>query len=299
MASDRGPTRLNMPELKAPFTEEDVILRLGHCDDAIEAFEDLKRREATLSVVRQIREAGMKMQGEGKIWWNQNKDELKGLATWSLFAAQVKARFLDSGFTLSVEHAFYQLVLCRSSRHPCQCPTSPADSPKIINDDRFKRHHLHHANDLLYARITSTAGFSLSTFSVNDPIGHMTAVASSLGHEWMSQASVANSRNIGDSFMADPKLKMARRTPLTADTRQECINEGRCFSCREMGPQYPGMPDEETKHDRGGPPQGATKLPWAWVSLIVGLGISWTLLLRQNGMGKKRTAKKKRRSRGG
>ncbi|SGZ30505.1 BQ5605_C048g12387 [Microbotryum silenes-dioicae] len=26
MASDRGPTRLNMPELKAPFTAEDVIL---------------------------------------------------------------------------------------------------------------------------------------------------------------------------------------------------------------------------------------------------------------------------------
>ncbi|SGZ30507.1 BQ5605_C048g12388 [Microbotryum silenes-dioicae] len=185
----------------------------------------------------------MKMQGEGKIWWKQNKEELKALQMWSLFAAEVRARFFDSEFVLRAEHELYRTAQGSEpfAAYAAKLASRRAtlgvgkDGGKIIDDDQFKRHLLHHANDLLYARTTSTAGFSLSTFSMNDLIGRMTTVASSLGYEWKSQVAVANSRNIGNIFTADPKLNMAGRTPLTADTRQECINEGRCFNGREMG----------------------------------------------------------------
>ncbi|KDE02814.1 hypothetical protein MVLG_06672 [Microbotryum lychnidis-dioicae p1A1 Lamole] len=61
----------------------------------------------------------------------------------------------------------------------------------------------------------------------------MTAVASSLGLEWKGQVSVTNSRITRSP--RDLKSNMARRTPLTAEVRQQCIDEGRCFNCREMG----------------------------------------------------------------
>lgn len=122
----------------------------------------------------------MKMEGEGSIWWNQSREEVKELNTWAAFVAAVKGRFLAAGWQLEAEHNFYISHQSPTSTYRAYASAVVALRNEVgsakVSDDQLKSHLLHHAHKLLYLRITSNHLFSLTSFTPDTLVSHMSSV---------------------------------------------------------------------------------------------------------------------------
>ena len=73
------------------FDASNVNAWLNLCQDSFKVHAAVN--SATLKLLIQIILAGIKMEAAAvKSWWNENREELKGLSTWDKFAKKVKDR---------------------------------------------------------------------------------------------------------------------------------------------------------------------------------------------------------------
>lgn len=242
------PPRVRVPALKEGFTAQDLILWLGACEDAFESVERVLAEGEVLSEGDKIREAGMRMEGVGQLWWSSRRKELKALASWDLFEKEVRGRFLSAGLTLAGMHTFH--LLQQSGEFSTFASGLVAArnlvglddaSRPVISDEVFKNHLLHRSDPLLYARVTSTPTFTLTTFTVDSLTQHMLAVWEGLRLEAQlrrpSRPSSSSATTPLPSSSSSPRL-----APLTEKERVQFRQEGRCYKCRTIGHLSPDCP---------------------------------------------------------
>lgn len=243
-----APPRLRLPSLKEGFGPQEILSWFNGLEDAFESFEDAAEEGAVIKVSMKIREAGMMMEGEGKIWWNQSRLELKVLPNWIDFVAAVKARFLSTGWQLEAEHHFYLAHQSLTQDFRTYASNVVALRNEVgsvkIPDAHLKSHLLHHANKLLYLRVTSNHLFSLLTFTPDTLVSHMASVWDVLVAEGAIRM---QSLGGGSIQRVGVNLGVARPPRLTESERVALQKVEGCFRCRKphaghLADQCPGDP---------------------------------------------------------
>jgi len=219
------------------------VIWLGGCEDAFESAESELAEGKELKEVDKIREAGMQMKGVGQQWWSQRRTVLKALPTWERFEAEVRSRFLSAGLTLSGMHTFHlleqsgefstfasELVAARN------IVGLDSNSQPLIVDETFKNHLLHRSHPILYARVTSTPTFTLTSFSVDQLTQHMSAVWAGLRLEGaLRRRPTSLTTSTTSTATTSTPSRRAPLPPLTAAGRDKLSKIGACFKCRVPG----------------------------------------------------------------
>ncbi|KAJ7207222.1 hypothetical protein GGX14DRAFT_396633 [Mycena pura] len=103
----RSMSKLEFPKLSEDLSPAVINGWLGRCEDTYEAWQALNP-EKLMPPRTVITLAGLRMEERtAATWWNENRDALKKLGTWELFAEKVKERFVPSNWRLVALAAFY------------------------------------------------------------------------------------------------------------------------------------------------------------------------------------------------
>jgi hypothetical protein len=227
---------LDVPILETGFKPADVLRWLNACGDAFESYEE-QPGGARMDVKRKVRAAGMRMRGEGAVWWDLRREELKALGTWEEFVAEAKARFLPGGWEMEALHAFYGIR--QTTDFPSFAAALLDARNKVrgnITDNILKAHLLHLAHNTLYLRVTANPAFTLATLSVDQLVSHMSTLWAGLVAEGRVRAQPASlARASPPSASSSIPAPAGRHPLLTDDLRATLRAQGRCFKCRKPG----------------------------------------------------------------
>ena len=237
-----NPPRLRLPTLEAGFGPQDLLHWLDKCEDAFESHEEQLGEGETCHVKTKIREAGMKMEGEGEVWWSLNRAEVKALASWEAFVEKVKGRFLPAGWALQAEHKFFGIRQTADfASFASSLLAARHEATSNISDHDLKRHLLHHSHPLLYLHVASSTTFSLAALSFDELANHMGMLWEGLALEG------GTSRTTRPTALAAPSTLPAtggRLPPLSDADRLTMRAEGRCFKCRKIGHSLANCPGD-------------------------------------------------------
>jgi hypothetical protein len=227
------PPRLRLPALEADFGPQDLLRWFNRCEDAFENYEEQLAEGQVFQVKTKIREAGVKMEGEGAIWWDLNRAELKALRTWEEFVSKVKGRFLPAGWELQAQHKFYGIRQTSDfSTFAASLLAARHEVGSSISDDLLKAHLLHFSHPILYLRVTASTTFSLTSLSFDQLVSHMGTVWAGLVAEGHIPRVSTRASPSSSSPLPAPA---GRLPPLSEEGRVKLRVEGRCFKCRELG----------------------------------------------------------------
>jgi hypothetical protein len=229
---------LRLPSLLEKFSQKDVTNWLGGCDDALEIFDALAGSEYVISEKTKILMAGTKMEGEGKTWWNDQREALKKLNTWAAFKSEVEKRFLSGDWMLKAEHEFY---LTRQGNGDFLSFSSALlelrgqVSRDTISDDTVKKHLLHFSHNALYLRVTGSTAFKLEDLSVNELISHMSSVWSGLAAENQLRPRINHPLGSSSSTISRNQHRTSEENKKMDEWKDKCSKEGKCFKCGKAG----------------------------------------------------------------
>ncbi|KAJ6474722.1 hypothetical protein DFH09DRAFT_953061 [Mycena vulgaris] len=161
---------------------------LGRCEDMYEAWLATQSTEKVIEPRTLITLAGLRMEEPtAATWWNENREELKKLASWELFAQKIRGRFVPANWRMEALSTFYnveqgaltfpefakQLQRARNS-------LASAGTGYTINNSIFKNHLLFRAQPILRLRVIGQQGFAYADMKFNSLITTMSSIWASL-----------------------------------------------------------------------------------------------------------------------
>ena len=257
-------TRLDIPVLAGVLDVSTVNAWLNLCQDSFEVHAAMNN--STLKPFIQIVLAGIKMEATAaRGWWNDNRDELKGLATWDEFAKKVRERFVPANWRMDSLAAFYNISQGPSSfldfvarLEDGRNSLSAAGTGFTIGDSVFKNHLLFFCHPILSLRIRSISGFNYSSTRIDILIALMLATWESMVAE----------RVICPPFSMIPSTSNlltsgGPQKPFVPLTDKECEAlrlTGGCYRCRRT-PSSPGWIKHGSRNCPGDAENGITPAP--------------------------------------
>ena len=106
------PLKLDaLPVLSGPLTQATVVQWLDKCADTFETIILMNPScEPLLNARLKISMAGLRIKEiSAELWYMENRDALKALATWDLFAERVRDRFIPTGWKLNALERFFDV----------------------------------------------------------------------------------------------------------------------------------------------------------------------------------------------
>ncbi|TFK58797.1 hypothetical protein BDN72DRAFT_906407 [Pluteus cervinus] len=278
-------TKLEIPTLTT-LDAQSVSSWLNGCEDACEIW-GLQNPDRTLSVAIRILAAGLKMEASvATTWWDENRDTLKALATWDLFKAQVKERFVPANWRIDALDKFYSIKQKSNTYadfvaelQAARNPLASAGVGYTINDSIFKNHLLFFANPILRLRVRALPNFNHATLKVDGLISLMASTWDSLVAEGNVRhttsafsSSSSTSTRVRDNKASSSTVSSSRPPELTQTERDTLKAAGGCYHCRRT-PTSPGWIRHSSRDcpgdkSRGIPPRTTTSTSTAVASII-------------------------------
>ncbi|KAI0089660.1 hypothetical protein BDY19DRAFT_117908 [Irpex rosettiformis] len=228
--------RLEFPALSDPITAPSVHNWIGGCEDAYEVFTMLTAK--SVGDDARILMAGLKMEGEGAVWWNENRTTLKALASWDLFVSRVKERFVPSNWKLDALEAYYTVrqkdtedfASFAQRLQSARNVLANAGPNFNISDAILKNHLLFYCNSRLRRRALAIPTLKYGETKVDSLIAMLSAVwASMLEEGTVRQPSLTTRPSTVPASSRLPPLPATR--PVTESERQHLKTVGGCFHC--------------------------------------------------------------------
>ena len=159
-------TKLDVPVLTGILNAPNINFWLNLCQDSFEV-----QAAITSTMLRpaiQIVLCGLKMEAPAvKSWWNENRDQLKLLATWEEFAMKVKEHFIPANWKMDALALFYTIsqgsslfMDYASALQDAHNALSSGGTGFTISDSIFKNHLLFFSHPILCLRIHSMPAFN-------------------------------------------------------------------------------------------------------------------------------------------
>jgi len=172
-------TKLEIPVLTGVLDASNVNAWLNLCQDSFEVHAAVN--SSTLKPSIQIVLAGIKMEAAGaKSWWNENREELKALATWDEFARKVKDRFVPANWKMDALAHFYGISQGSSGfmdyaarLQEARNTLSSGGTGFTISDSVFKNHLLFFSHPILVLWMHSIPLFDYAKTHVDGLIALM------------------------------------------------------------------------------------------------------------------------------
>ncbi|KAG1822812.1 uncharacterized protein BJ212DRAFT_1477218 [Suillus subaureus] len=180
-----------------------------------------------------------------RLWWSQNRDVLKQLATWEEFALRFKDRFIPSGWRLDALTRFYDISQDFDDFRPfvaslqaARNMLGSAGDSCTISDSVFKSYFFFFANPVLQLRVRVIQNFAYKNLTVD-------ALINAMATTWLSLVAEGFTMPVPKSMLKSasaPILALSRRLfPLPSDSiwkshvAHECPGDKR----RNIPPQAP------------------------------------------------------------
>ncbi|KAG2049037.1 hypothetical protein BDR06DRAFT_1012434 [Suillus hirtellus] len=185
--------------------------------------------------------AGLKLEESNtSLWWSENRDVLKQLATWEAFASCFKDRFIPSGWHLDALARFYNVSQgaddFRSFVATLQVARNTLSSAGLgytITDSIFKNHLLFFAHPILQLRIRAIPNLGYENLKVDTLINVMATTWSSLVAEGLTKLISPRLAFKVFSVSPVPTSKPAYPLPDLSYAEREALRSvGGCFHCR-------------------------------------------------------------------
>ncbi|KAG1791880.1 uncharacterized protein HD556DRAFT_1383432 [Suillus plorans] len=234
-------TKLDIPAFSGPLEPATINAWLGRCEDSYLAWSALNAGQVMPSQLRIVL-AGLKLEEYNtSLWWSENRDVLKQLATWEAFALCFKDRFIPSGWRLDALACFYNVsqgaddfrsfvATLRVARNTL----SSAGLGYTITDSIFKNHLLFFAHPILQLRIRAMPNLGYENLKVDTLIDVMATTWSSLVAEGLTKS--ISPRLVFKASSASPPVptsKPAYPLPDLSYAEREALRSvGGCFHCR-------------------------------------------------------------------
>ncbi|KAJ7206744.1 hypothetical protein C8J57DRAFT_1614652 [Mycena rebaudengoi] len=251
-------SKLEFPKFSDPPTSSSVHAWIGRCDDTVEAWQALNP-DKVLATRTIITLAGLKLEEpEVATWWNENRDDLKKLASWDLFAQKLKERFVPTNWRMDALASFYA-IRQDSSSFPDFTKTlqrarnalASAGAGFSINDPILKNHLLFNSHPVLRLRVCGQQDFPYADMKVDALIANMSATWASLLAEGIiklrpTPAALAippvlppSSSSTTLPTPTSASSSTPRFSPLTYAEKEALRAAQGCYHCRKT-PQSPG-----------------------------------------------------------
>ncbi|KAG2129156.1 hypothetical protein DEU56DRAFT_818094 [Suillus clintonianus] len=235
-------SKLDLPTFSGPIEPTMINAWLGRCEDSYLAWSAWNPGH-TISPQILIILAGLQLEEpSARLWWNQNRDVLKQLATWEAFASRFQDHFTLSGWYLDALARFYNVSqdfddfrTFVASLRAARNTLGSAGDGYTISDSIFKNHLFFFANPVLQLRVRAIPNFAYGNLKVEALINIMETMWSSLVAEGFtmpapkpmlmstSTAPVSNAHSLNSTYPL-PDLTYAEREVLRS--------AGGCFHCR-------------------------------------------------------------------
>ncbi|KAJ6523414.1 hypothetical protein DFH09DRAFT_1096678 [Mycena vulgaris] len=247
-------TKLEFPILK--FSDElspaSINGWVGRCEDMYEAWLATQSTDKAIEPRTLITLAGLRMEEPtAATWWNENRDELKKLASWETFAQKVRGRFVPANWRMEALSAFYNVeqgalpfpVFAKQLQRARNTLAS-AGTGYAINDSIFKNHLLFRAHPILRLRVIGQQGFAYADMMVDSLIANMSSTWASLIAE-----------RVVKHLSPRPLCLRHRLAPLTYAEKEALRAANGCYHCRKT-PQTPGWVKHRSDTCPGDPARG-------------------------------------------
>jgi hypothetical protein len=176
-------SKLEFPKLTDNPSSVVINGWLGRCEDTYEAWQALNPEKSMTPRIL-ITLAGLRMEeSTAATWWNENRDDLKKLASWSEFATKVKDRFVPSNWRMLALSVFYSIQQGTSSfpnfaksLQNARNALAGAGTGYTINDSILKNHLLFHSHPILRLRVSGQQNLPFDTMKVDVLIATMSSM---------------------------------------------------------------------------------------------------------------------------
>lgn len=250
--------KLDLPALSGPLTHGAVDAWLNGCADVFEMIVLLDPNAASIySPHAQILIAGLKMtEPTASAWWNEHRDDLKGLATWTEFTQRVRDRFIPAGWRLVALERFYTIsqgygdfLSFVAALQAARIDLAGAGAGFTVSDSIMKNHLFFHAQSRLRLRVLSSPGFKYENLKVDGLINLMQTTYLSLVAEGVIRPALVPVAGTASSV---PRSSLPELTPVE---RERLRSAGGCFHCR-LTPSSANWKPHSARNCPGDPAKG-------------------------------------------
>ncbi|KAJ7187247.1 hypothetical protein C8R46DRAFT_1207206 [Mycena filopes] len=247
-------SKLEFPKLTEELTPAIINGWLGRCEDTYEAWQALNS-DKTMPPRTLITLAGLKMEeSTAATWWNENRETLKKLSSWDVFAEKVKERFVPSNWRMVALAAFYAVQQGASpfpefakSLQDARNALAGAGTGYTLNDSIMKNHLLFFSHPILRLRVSGQQNLAFDTMKLDTLISNMSSTWASL----LAEGVVKQRTALAPLVLPAPTPSMSLPTPTSSTSRSPAFvplthaekeslrAAGGCYHCRKT-PQTPG-----------------------------------------------------------
>ena len=197
---DPMTTKLELPSLLGDLTAASVNTWLNSCEDSFETW-TIFNPSRPLTDANRILITGLKMESpDAAHWWDKNRDELKRLPSWNVFAARIRERFMPSNWKMQALSSIFAIsqgsgdfleFVDRLQR--ARNILDSAGKPFAISDFMFKNFILFHSNKLLRLRVLSSPSLAYDSIMIDDLIILMSTTWDAMLAESLQRGTTATS----------------------------------------------------------------------------------------------------------
>ncbi|KAG1736866.1 uncharacterized protein EDB91DRAFT_1291397 [Suillus paluster] len=233
-------SKLDIPTFSGPLEPAAINGWLGCCEDSYLAWSALNAGQVMPPQLRIVL-AGLKLDKPStSLWWSENHDVLKLLATWEAFALRFKDHFIPSGWRLDALAHFYAVSQGNSNFRSfvanLQAARNTLGSAGLgytISNSVFKNHLLFCAQSILQLRVCTIPNLGYENLKVDALINVMATTWSSLVAEGLMKSLPTRPMSTTPSTSTMPRPKPAYPLPdLSYAEREALRSAGGCFHCR-------------------------------------------------------------------
>ncbi|KAJ7741662.1 hypothetical protein B0H16DRAFT_1464383 [Mycena metata] len=243
-------SKLEFPKFTEEPTPTSVNGWIGRCEDTYEAWQGMHPERVA---------------DGGAVCENENRENLKKLASFEEFAGKVKERFVPANWKLAVLGEFYAIgqgtTSFRQFAKTLELARNSLTSAGVaytINDSILKNHLLFQSHPILCLCVIGQPGFEYANMKVDGLIANMSTAWESLVTERVvresseplvvsipSSVAPLPSTSSAPSLPTPPSSALARpfSYSLTSAEKEALRAAGGCYHCKKT-PQSPGW----TKH---------------------------------------------------
>jgi hypothetical protein len=215
-------------------------------------------------------------------WWNENRDELKALATWDEFARKVRDRFVPVNWRMDALAQFYGISQGLSSfldyatrLQEARNTLSSGRQGFTISDSMLKNQLLFFSHPILSLRMRAIPGLDYPKLRVDNLIALMSSTWDSMVAEHVIRPPLIRPPVSTTSFPPPSTTPFINSKsvkpfiPLTERERDTLRQAGGCFRCRRT-PSSPGWVQHGARNCPGDEASGITPTPVRHVTAVLG-----------------------------
>jgi hypothetical protein len=272
--------KIDLPALTGDLDAANVTSWLNLCKDSFEAWSAMNS-DKVVKVSLQVLLAGLKMESPpAKHWWNENRDDLKLVTSWNVFAQRVKDRFVPPNWHMNALAKFYSISQGTSpftdfvtNLQNARNALASSGSGFTVNDSIIKNHLLFFCHPILSLRIRSIPDFRYGDTKLDTLIGLMTSAWDTMIAEHLVRPALSSSHSLATSSAATKPSGSRSQASLSDSEREALKLAGACFRCRKS-PASRGWIPHSSRNCPGDPANGIS--PAAGAGATIG-----TVMLHQ------------------